>query len=145
MTSAAARRGNKGRQCSESAAIRDWHRCVQVIVQPLKDMQREKPPMFFRRGDRVKCARIESPFGAMSVTTRVRTQCGPCCPHMSRRCLTNSSSSAKSVHACFPVNALAIECLWMGALGCTHTFSSYKPPDIVGYLCTILYHENFKI
>jgi hypothetical protein len=127
MPLAAARRGNKGRQCSKSAAIRDWHRCVQVSVQPLKDMQREKPPMFFRRGDRVKCARIESPFRAMvgdnksqdTVAGR-KADCGPCCPRMSRRCLTNASSSAKSVHACCPVNALAIECLSMGALGCTH-------------------------
>ena len=40
MISAAARRGQKGSQYTKSAAVRDYHRCLEVILHPLKELQR---------------------------------------------------------------------------------------------------------
>lgn len=115
--SAAARRGQKGSQYTKSAALRDWHRCASVLLQPLKDMQKEKPPLFFRRGDQVKCLLAESPLAAMEGDNKSqdtvggrKVDYGPVCPRMCRRCLTPFSSCADSVHTCTPVSAVAIEC-----------------------------------
>jgi hypothetical protein len=41
MTSSAARRGQKGCKHTKSTAIRDYHRCFQALLQPLKDMQKK--------------------------------------------------------------------------------------------------------
>jgi hypothetical protein len=47
MISAAARRGQKGRQYTRSAAVRSYHRCLEVILQPSKDLQRDLPILYF--------------------------------------------------------------------------------------------------
>jgi hypothetical protein len=47
MISAASRRGQKGRQYTKSAAVRDYHRCLEVLLQPLKDLQRNRPVLSF--------------------------------------------------------------------------------------------------
>jgi hypothetical protein len=127
MISAAARRGQKGCQYTKSAALRDYHRCFQVLLQPLKDMQKSNPVLLFRRGDLVKCLRIVIPFAGMvgdnksqDTLAARKVNYGKSTPRLSRRCLTTYACSANSVHSCFPVNAQAIECLSMGALGCTY-------------------------
>jgi hypothetical protein len=127
MISSAARKGQEGCKYTKSAAIRDYHRCFQVLLQPLKDMQKKNPAMSFRRGNSVQCFRIVIPFAGMMGDNK--SQCrlaarkvdyGQSTRRLSRRCLTSFSRSADSVHSCFPVNAEAIECLSMGALGCTY-------------------------
>jgi hypothetical protein len=134
MISAAARRGLKGSKYTKSASIRDYHRCFQILLEPLKEMQKTKPVMDFRRGDRIKTARVVSPFAALQGdnlshdgTAGRRADYSITSPRLSRRCLTSFSRSADSVHRCSPVSAVALECLTMGALGCL--YGERQPPE----------------
>lgn len=138
MISAAARRGKKGRKYNKSSSLRDYHRCVQELLQPLKDMQRNNPVMRFRRGDLVKSLRIVIPFAGMvgdnksqdTIVARI-VDYSKSSPRLSHRCLTEFSGSADSDHSCFLVSAKAVECLSMGALGCTYGCRTI-PDDAAG-------------
>jgi hypothetical protein len=65
MVSSAGRRGQKGRNYSKSAAVHDYHRCLGVILQPLKDTQRLCPALNHQRGDQVKCLRTVTPLAGV--------------------------------------------------------------------------------
>ena len=57
-SSSALRRGRSQRQGSKSMSARDYHRCLEVILAPLKELQRSQPVMFQRRGDKIIRAKI---------------------------------------------------------------------------------------
>jgi hypothetical protein len=38
---------------SRSATVRDYHRCLEVLSQPLKDLKRDTPFMYIQRGDQI--------------------------------------------------------------------------------------------
>jgi hypothetical protein len=127
MISAAARRGQKGRTYTRSAAVRDYHRCLEVLLRPLKDLQRDSPGMYFRRGDQIMYKRIACPLAGVlgdnkshdTLTSRMADY-GRTTPRLCRRCLTEFARGADSLHVCHPVSARTIEYLTMGALGCTY-------------------------
>ena len=127
MLSAAGARGRKQRKYSRSASVRDYHRCLEVLMQPLKDLQRDAPAMFHRRGDEIKCLRTVSPLLGVvgdnknhdTLTARMGDY-GHTTPRLCRRCLTEFARGGDSVHNCFPVCAKAVEYLSMAALGCVY-------------------------
>jgi hypothetical protein len=127
MISAAARRGKKGRKYTRSASVRDYHRCLEVLMQPLKDLQRDAPAMYHRRGDQIKYLRTVSPLLGVvgdnknhdTLTARMGDY-GSTTPRLCRRCLTEFARGGDSVHNCFPVCARAVEYLSMAALSCTY-------------------------
>jgi hypothetical protein len=127
MISAAARRGQKGRKYTRSSAVRDYHRCLEVILQPLKDLQKDRPAMYIRRGGQIMYKRIVCPFAGVlgdnkshdTLTSRMADY-GRTTPRLSRRCLTEFARGADSVHVCCPVSTKTIEYLSMAALGCTY-------------------------
>jgi hypothetical protein len=65
MISAAARRVQKGRTYTRRAAVRNCHWCLEILLQPFKDMQRDQPTMFFRRGDQIMYRCIACPLSAV--------------------------------------------------------------------------------
>jgi hypothetical protein len=134
MISSAARRGKKGRKYTRSAAVRDYHRCLQVLMQPLKDLQSNPPAMYHRRGEQVKYMYTMSPFLGLvgdnlnhDTATGRMGDYGSTTPRLCRRCLTKFAQGGDSVHVCFPVCATTIEYLSMAALGCT--YGIHRLPD----------------
>jgi hypothetical protein len=65
MISAATRRGQMGCSYTRSATMHDYHRCLDVLLEPLKDIQRDQPGMHFRRGEQIMYKRIFCPLGAV--------------------------------------------------------------------------------
>jgi hypothetical protein len=128
MISAAARRGQKGGSYSRSSAVRDYHRCLEVLLEPFKELQIEQPAMFFRRGDQIMYKRIACPLCAVfgdnkshdTLDCRMADYYGSTTPRLSRLCLTEFDRSAASVHVCRPISSRVIEYLSMGALGSTY-------------------------
>ena len=54
LISAAARQGQKGRVYSRSAAVRDYHCCLEVLLQPLR-ISRERPQPCTSNGENKSC------------------------------------------------------------------------------------------
>ena len=137
MISAASRRAEKGKQYTKSASVRDYHRCLNVILQPFKDLQRTRPLMYFRQGDQVKKLRMACVLAGVvgdnksqdTLSCRI-SDYGQTTPRLSRRCLTEYCRSADSIHACFPVSAKSIECLSMGALSCAYGVRKLPKEDV---------------
>ena len=134
MISSAARRGKKGRKYTRSAGVRDYHRCLEVLMQPLKDLQRNPPAMYHRRGDQIKYMYTSSPFLGLvgdnlnnDTATGRMGDYGSTTPRLCRRCLTEFARGGDSVHVCVPVCATTIEYLSMAALGCT--YGIHRLPD----------------
>jgi hypothetical protein len=156
MISAAARRGMKGRAYSKSAATRDYHRCLQVLLEPLREMQKNHPPLRFRRGDQIKRLRMVCPLAGIVGDNKSQdtlggrvADYGETTPRLSRRCLTEFGRSANSLHSCVPVCAAAIECLTMGALSCVYGVQTLGREECNqgGYLRfpTITLSSNFDL
>ena len=110
MISSAARRGKKGRKYTRSAAVRDYHRCLEVLMQPLKDSQQNPPAMYHRRGDQIKYMYTSSPFLGLAgdnlnndTATGRMGDYGRTTPRLSRRChpsLRGATTVCMSVFLC---------------------------------------------
>jgi hypothetical protein len=133
-SSAALRRGRSQRQGSKSMSVRDYHRCLELLLAPIKKLQESQPVMYHRRGDEIKQARnyccISGAVGDNKshdmFSARVGDY-GETTPRLSRRCMTEYSRSNNSHHACELLNSSLIERLTMGALGCV--YGSYKEAE----------------
>ena len=133
-SSSALRQGRSQRQGSKSLSVRDYHRCLEVLLAPIKELQEKQPVMYHRRGDQLKRARnychISGVVGDNKsndmFSARVADY-GPTSPRLSRRCMTEYTRSNDSHHPCSLLNSSLIERLTMGALGCV--YGSYLEAD----------------
>jgi hypothetical protein len=133
-SSSALRRGRSNRQGSKSMSVRDYHRCLEVLLSPLKKLQERKPIMYHRRGDLIKQARHFCSISAFVGDNKSHdmfvgriADYGPTSPRISRRCLTEFSNCTQGNHLCRIMNSSIIERLSMGALGCV--YGSYLDAD----------------
>ena len=125
--SSAIRKTNKTRKGSKSSGVRDYHRCLSVLLAPLAKCQRERPEMTFRRGNFVKKARVICPLAVVVGDNLSNSNlCGKVMNYkassmrMGRRCLTSYSQTEQTPHDCIRTNRTCIRMLQMASLGCTH-------------------------
>lgn len=133
-SSSALRRGRSNRQGSKSMSVRDYHRCLEVLLSPLKVLQECQPLMYHRRGDVIKYARNFCRISAIVGDNKSHdmfvariADYGSTTPRISRRCMTEFGNSTESNHSCKIQNSTLIERLSMGALGCV--YGSYREAD----------------
>jgi hypothetical protein len=130
-TSSAKRATAKSRMYSKSFSVRDYHKCLSAILEPLKQCQQNQPIMVFRRGDYVKAARVICPLAVVVGDNLSNSNmCGkimnytPSSVRMGRRCLTCFRGAEKTPHECMRIDDAHINWLQMGSLGC-----KYGQPD----------------
>ena len=131
LTSSAKRRSASSGKKNRSIIIRDYHRCLAVLLQPLIDLQRGMPPLRFRRGDFVARFKIICPVATILGDNLSNNKlCGRVSNHtessvrMSRCCHTNFANCDALPHVCHPVEGQVIHSLCMDSLGCTHDVSA---------------------
>jgi hypothetical protein len=125
----------RNRVCGMSITERDYHLCLQTILEPLIALQREQPVFRARRGDLVGDYRHILPIAAvMGDNLSSDTLCARIKNHtetsirMTRRCLTTSCESDRCPHRCIPFPQHHVHRLSMGALGVTHGEPSSAHP-----------------
>ena len=109
--------------------MRNYHRCLSVLLEPLKECQTTNPPLLFRRGDEVAKYKILCPIAVVigdnlsndHLAGRVSNKT-PSSMRMSRRCLTTFGGVCDLPHMCHPAPSQLIDKLCMGGLGCYHNF-----------------------
>jgi hypothetical protein len=126
ISSGAARRNNP-----EIAA--DYHRCLTVLLEPLKQLQREMPVMSFRRGNMQCEYRIICPVTTVMGDNLSQDKlCGKSANkaasavRMSRCCLTNYENCDKVPHVCYRIPSDMCRRLSMAALGCYYGYTGQK-------------------
>ena len=125
-TSSAKRRVSKLKQKNRSLSVRDYHMCLRVLLEPLKDLQSQNPVMKFRRGDQVAHYRIIAPVATVlgdnlssnKLCGKMDNKTSPV--RMSRMCFTGFEDSDQVPHCCNHVPDIFIERLCMSALGCCY-------------------------
>ena len=106
-----------------SNAMRDYHRCLSSLLEPLRHLQENPGQFLVRRGSKVARMTLRLPISTVvgdnlssnklcgkvenKTTTSVR---------MSRRCLTSHDSSDECPHHCHPVHPQLIHALSLVAL-----------------------------
>ena len=107
-----------------STTIRDYHRCLAVLLQPIKALQHKAPILKIRRGDSVRPMHVHCPIVSVLGDNLSQNQlCGrvgnstESSVRMSRCCLTTASCSDEIPHECnrFPTGLLRR--LTSGSLG----------------------------
>jgi hypothetical protein len=123
-----------------SSSLRNYHRCLASLLAPLRLMQREMPPMLFRRGDSVEPLRIICPV--VSVLGDNLSQNALCARldnktassvRMSRRCLTSNLMSDAIPHVCIKFPDRVQHKLTLAALGvfyCRSQKDSYRSHNL---------------
>ncbi|CAJ1952653.1 unnamed protein product [Cylindrotheca closterium] len=107
-----------------SLALRDYHHCLSLLLEPLKTLQTHRPQMLFRRGAFCGSFRIIPPLASMigdnlsndMLAQRVADQ-SETSPRMSRRCLCPAVEADKPLHKCIPLIAQFVDKLSQGSLG----------------------------
>ena len=126
-SSSAKRRGKK-------TQVRDYHRCLRVLLDPLIKLQQERPAIWFRRGNQTSLLRGLFPvltimgdnLSSNKICGRINNT-GPTSPRMCRRCLTPFSETDTIPHHCLPINSKAIQKLSSAALGCDYGLADTHP------------------
>ena len=111
-----------------SVSVRDYHRCLSALLQPLVAMQKHPPKLLARRGTQRNMVRLILPVSAVmgdnlssnKLSGRIHNN-GPSSPRMSRRCLTTYADCDICPHLCQFVDAQhVVHDLSLAALGCQH-------------------------
>jgi hypothetical protein len=127
-----------GRKHSNQRAnnIRDYHRCLSVLLEPLMRTQKEMPAMSIRRGDQLAMYHLVCPIATILGDNLSQNKlCGkssnttPSSVRMSRCCLTPYAETDTLPHLCHRVPSTLIERLSMSALGCTYANGVPEPVD----------------
>ena len=113
--------------------LQDYHRCMEVLLAPLKKFQQEMPTMSFRRGEEVAACKIICPVATIlgdnvssdKLCGRISSH-GPTSVRMSRCCLTPYDQVVSVPHSCLPMPAHFCEKLSMAALGVRYGDPMYK-------------------
>jgi hypothetical protein len=127
LTSSAMRNTKRTASKSQNEKTRDYHRCLQWILEPLLHLQKEKPAMIFRRGDQEGIFRIIAPLAmimgdnlsndVMCCRRQVRSQTAV---RMTRRCLTTFQDCDESPHLCHQINSRHLKKLTYASIGCCY-------------------------
>ena len=110
-----------------SISQRDYHHCLSKLLQPLKDLQKQRPVMLFRRGSTTCALRIIAPLAAMvgdnlsndTLAQRVGDKTEST-PRLSRRCLCAFQDADNAIHKCHELSWEMVHKLSVGALGVTY-------------------------
>ena len=122
------------RKNSKHFTIRDYHRVLSVLFDPLQKLMETRPIFLFRRGDKVMYKRI-IPIVAFemadhkegdSMCARISDK-GPSSKRMTKKCFTDFKDACKSKHDCTPVDGKFIDYLSSCSLGCTYGF--FESPE----------------
>ncbi|KAG9288567.1 hypothetical protein G9A89_003270, partial [Geosiphon pyriformis] len=139
LTSSATRRNNP----VDSAA--DYHHCLSVLLEPLKQLQKEMPVMSIRRGRFLRDYHIIAPVATIIGDNQALDKlCGKISNktsssvRMSRRCLTPYGESDTIPHVCrrFPSNIcqkLSMAALGVMYKGCVGQAESLVSPNLCGW------------
>jgi hypothetical protein len=121
------KRTSKKRNVPPGILFKVYHQCIEALLLPLVQLQKEPPLMLHRRGN--KAAKLFTHFKAVGVScdgkaadylaAKVMDK-GPTTPRLSRRCLTNHEASDDPSHRCCLVDGRWIDRIVSGALGCTY-------------------------
>ena len=113
-----------------SLTVRDYHRCLSVLIDPIVGVQGSNPVMSFRRGGDVARFQIICPIATvMGDNLSNNKLCGKAanttasCVRMSRCCLTGYGETDKLPHTCTLIEGEVVHKLSLDALGCCHGYS----------------------
>jgi hypothetical protein len=119
----------KGGKKGKSVSVRDYHRCLSVLLEPIKMLQKEASELLFRRGAETAPFRIICPIATVLGDNLSNNKlCGkssnssPSAVRMSRCCLTAFDDADQVPHVCTPVDGSMIHTLCMDAMGCCHGY-----------------------
>ena len=122
-----------GKKKDSLLAIQDYHRCLDILLEPLKNVQKKMPKMNFRRGEFVAEYKIICPVATILGDNLSSDRlCGritnntPSSVRMSRCCLTPHQSCDAVPHDCHPVPVHLCERLSMAALGARYGDPNYQ-------------------
>jgi Plavaka transposase len=103
----------------------DYHRCLEVLLKPLKEMQRTHPPVTFRRGEQLCTYRIICPIASIvgdnlsqdKLCGKISNR-GPTSIRMTRSCLTPFCKSDTVPHVCHRMPTWFWHKANMASMGC---------------------------
>ena len=128
-SSTAERKMNSSRRKTRSVNFRDYHRCLAVLLEPLKKLQREQTALTFRRGGDTARYRIICPIATVLGDNLSNNKlCGMLSNYtassvrMSRCCLTAHEDTDQVPHVCTFVDGSVVHKLCMDAMGCCHGY-----------------------
>ena len=136
ISSSAGRRSNSTTKKKRSIQVRDYHKCLSVLLQPIVDLQKNNSIMSFRRGADVAKFKIICPVATVlgdnlsndklcgKISNKTKTSV-----RMSRCCLTCYDNCDTLPHKCNLVDNKIIQRLSMDALGCCHGYNSELGPN----------------
>ena len=114
---------------------RDFHRCLRILLDPLIKLQKECPPIQFRRGKETAWYRGLFPVQTiMGDNLSSNKLCGRVnnntrgSPRMCRCCLTPYGETDTIPHECKPINPALIQKLSSAALGCDYGSQGQSHP-----------------
>ena len=121
--------GSKKKSGGRSMHIRNYHHCLHILLQPLKELQAKQSKMWFRRGDDYRMYCVYAPIACWIGDNKAADElCGKIANRsrtsvrMSRRCLTCFNASDASHHECHPLHSQWTRYLISAGLGCTYGF-----------------------
>ena len=117
-----------GRRLTTQNSSADYHRCLRVLLEPLKQMQHDMPVMTFRRGRCLCPFRIICPIATIVGDNLSQDRLcgkilnrGPTSVRMSRSCLTPFCDSDAVPHVCHRMPTWLWHKLNMVGLGACHS------------------------
>ncbi|CAJ1950960.1 unnamed protein product [Cylindrotheca closterium] len=112
---------------SRSMTPRDYHHCLAILLQPLKDLQKERPMLAFRRGEYIAHYKIIAPVMAVigdnlsnDVLSQRMLDNTESAKRLSRRCFCLPSEADKPIHKCHLIQLWMIRKLSLGSLSVTY-------------------------
>jgi hypothetical protein len=127
VSSSANRKKRTSAKKFRSINCRDYHRCLEVLLQPLIELQQGKHSFLFRRGDQVARFKMLCPISTVLGDNLSQNKlCGKMsntaasCVRMSRCCLTPHFDCDTLPHECILVDGPMVHRLSMASIGCTY-------------------------
>ena len=117
------------RKSTNNYAIRDYHKCLRILLEPLYWIQKHEPILKIRRGERIIFKKIYPIIAFVPTDNKAGDAAcarllskGPESLRMTRKCFTTFQEAERSDHICVHVDASIIDFLSQAALGCMYGY-----------------------